>query len=128
MTVSPVEVTERIFALLIDLFINTIATIMINLIIYYGNAPFSHSFIVILAIFSLLYAIFLPLLWKGYTIGKRLMGIRIAPISERKLTLGTVFTRELLVMNFLYYIGFGVLQLVSVYLISTRGDKRSIHD
>lgn len=76
----------------------------------------------------MLYDISLPLLWNGYTIGKRVVGIRIAPVACKKLTLLTLVIREFFVKTILYGAGFGVLSLISIYLISTRADKRSIHD
>lgn len=128
LTTSPVGVTERGFALIIDLIINVIISLIISFIFYKGSFPFLNLFSIILVVLSPVYNITLPLFWNGYTIGKRIVGIRITPILNNRLRLRTLIFREFLVKNLLYYFGIGLLQLVSIYLISTRIDKRAIHD
>ena len=125
---SPVGIIQRGFALLIDLIIIFTFALTLHLIFFNESVSFASSLILrVAAIFPFLYAVFLPLFWNGYTIGKRIVGIRIARASGEKLTLVTMIIRELLV-NLLYYITFGILTLISIYLVSTRDDKRSIHD
>ncbi|WP_416150072.1 RDD family protein [Salipaludibacillus sp. HK11] len=122
---SPVGNIERGIALVIDLIITFTIALSLNLAFFHEIAI---SFLGIATGFSYFYAVFLPLFWNGYTIGKRIVGIRIANVSGEKLTMGTMVIREILVRNLLYYIAFGILTFVSIYLISTRNDKRSIHD
>ncbi|MFA9559520.1 RDD family protein [Evansella sp. AB-rgal1] len=125
---SPVGLFQRGFALFIDLIIIIIFALTLHLVFQNESVSFESSLILRLAAsFPYIYAVFLPLFWNGYTIGKRLVGIRIARVSGEKLTLGTMIIRELLA-NLLYYVTFGILSLISVYLVSTRDDKRSIHD
>jgi uncharacterized RDD family membrane protein YckC len=128
LSASPVGVIERGLALIIDLIINVIIALIISFVFHKANFPFLDFFIIALVILSHVYSITLPLLWNGYTIGKRAVGIRIAPVSNNRLTLSTLIFRELLVKNLLYYFSMGLLQFVSIYLISTRDDKRAIHD
>ncbi|SET14238.1 RDD family protein [Oceanobacillus limi] len=116
---SPVGIVERFIAFVVDLIvIFTIASI--------AGLLYDTSVIVIAVISSYIYAITLPLLWNGYTIGKRFVGIRIASITNEKLSLSMMVKRELLA-GLLYSICAGILTLVSI-LIMNRNDRRSIHD
>ncbi|GGM19018.1 hypothetical protein GCM10011351_01000 [Paraliobacillus quinghaiensis] len=94
----PVGIPERAFATFIDIIITFTIVILIHFFII------DQPIIVMGVILSLFYAIILPVLWDGYTIGKRLIGIRISHVSDGKLT------------------------IISIYLVHTRDDKRSIHD
>ncbi|WP_217587654.1 RDD family protein [Lentibacillus saliphilus] len=117
---SPVGMTERGIALIIDLVITFCFALLINTIVDYHP-------VVIAVIFSYFYETFLPLLWDGYTIGKRILGIRIAHLTNKKLTLGAMIIGGFLA-QLLYYILAGILLIASIYFVSTREDKRSIHD
>lgn len=76
---------------------------------------------------STLYAMIVPALWTGYTVGKRIMGIRIAKIDGSEVGLGTMALRTL-VGGLVYFITLGIGLIVSVILVAFREDKRSIHD
>ncbi|WP_089802718.1 RDD family protein [Halolactibacillus alkaliphilus] len=102
LTASPVGVIERGIALIIDLIINVIIALIISFVFHKGNFSFFDFYIIALVILSHVYSIILPLLWNGYTIGKRVMGIRIAPILNNRLTLSRLIFREFLVKNLLY--------------------------
>ncbi|MDG5788033.1 RDD family protein [Evansella sp. AB-P1] len=76
---------------------------------------------------SCMYFIVLPLAWDGYTVGKRVAGIRVAHLDGRELTIKELFLRQ--VIGGIIYIGTaGILTLVSGYMVLKRDDKRSIHD
>lgn len=77
---------------------------------------------------NLLYATFLPLLWSGYTLGKRLLQIRISRTDFLPLSLGTMLLREIFGKMILGLITFGITILVSAFMIALREDKRGIHD
>nr|WP_255570219.1 RDD family protein [Cohnella sp. CFH 77786] len=78
-------------------------------------------------IVSLLYTLLLPILWNGYTIGKRLAGIRIAKVNGENLGLGTMLMRNI-VGGLIYGITVGIAAIVSAFMVGLREDKRSIHD
>ena len=118
---SPVGIPERAFAALIDIIITFGSVFMIDIFII------DESIIVMAVVFSLFYSIILPVLWDGYTVGKRLIGIRISHVKGDKLTISTMLVREL-IGTFLYNISVGVLTVISIYLVYKRDDKRSIHD
>ena len=77
---------------------------------------------------NLLYATFLPLIWGGYTLGKRLLYIRISRTDFLPLSLGTMLLREVFGKMILGLITFGVTILISAFMVSLREDKRAIHD
>lgn len=79
------------------------------------------------SIFSILYFVIVPAVWYGYTVGKRLMGIRIVKIDGSDVTIGTMLLRYL-ITGLIYGFTFGIALLVSVFMVAFRKDKRAIHD
>src|SRR5690606_11106648 len=72
-----------------------------------------------------LYAILLPVYWYGYTIGKKVLNIRIEPVDGGKLTIWTMVKRNLLVgIVYVFTLGFGFI--VSAFMVALRDDKRGI--
>lgn len=79
-------------------------------------------------IVSFLYAMLTPIFWNGYTIGKRICGIRIVKISDgRPPSLGTMLLRNV-VSSIIYGVTLGIAGIVSATMVAAREDKRSIHD
>lgn len=76
---------------------------------------------------SLLYFILVPALWYGYTIGKRIVGIRIAKTNGTKVTIGTMLLRYF-VSGLVYSLSLGLAFIVSIFMVAIREDKRAIHD
>lgn len=68
-----------------------------------------------------------PILWFGYTVGKRIMGIRIVRVDGKKLGIGTMLLRYL-VAALVYAITFGIGFIVSAFMVGMRKDHRAIHD
>lgn len=77
--------------------------------------------------FNLVYSLVLPVVWKGYTVGKRIMQIRIAKVNGEKLGFGTMFMRTV-VGGLVYVLTLGIGIIVSAFMVGLREDKRSIHD
>lgn len=77
---------------------------------------------------QLLYSVFVPLLWAGYTIGKRLFSIRIAKTDYMPLNLVTLMLREVFGKALLGIASFGLTIIISAFMIGLREDKRGIHD
>jgi uncharacterized RDD family membrane protein YckC len=78
-------------------------------------------------IINFLYALIVPVIWYGYTIGKKITGIRIAKVNGEKVGIGTMVLR-LIVSALVYVITIGIGMIVSVFMVIFRKDKRSLHD
>ncbi|CAK6474714.1 RDD family protein [Peribacillus castrilensis] len=78
-------------------------------------------------LFNFLYMVIIPILWYGYTVGKRIMGIRIVRMDGKKLGIGTMLLRYL-VAALVYAITLGIGFIVSAFMVGIRKDHRSIHD
>ena len=78
-------------------------------------------------VLSLLYAVVLPVIWMGYTIGKKITGVRIVKINGKKLGIGSMLLRAV-VSGIVYMVTFGIGLLISAFMVGLRSDKRSIHD
>jgi uncharacterized RDD family membrane protein YckC len=76
---------------------------------------------------SLLYYLILPIIWFGYTVGKRMAGIRIVKVNGEKVGFGTMLMR-VIVASLIYGITLGIAAIVSAFMVGLRRDKRSIHD
>lgn len=76
---------------------------------------------------QLLYYILLPVLWSGYTLGKRAVGIRIARVDGEKVGIGTMLMRDF-VSGLVYALTFGIGLIVSAFMVGLREDNRAIHD
>ena len=77
--------------------------------------------------FNFLYMLIVPILWYGYTLGKRIMGIRIVRMDGKKLGIGTMLLRYL-VAALVYAITLGIGFIVSAFMVGIRKDHRAIHD
>lgn len=77
--------------------------------------------------FNFLYMLIVPILWYGYTVGKRIMGIRIVRVDGKKIGIGTMLLRYL-VAALVYAITFGIGFIVSAFMVGIRKDHRAIHD
>ncbi|MFC7062891.1 RDD family protein [Halobacillus seohaensis] len=74
-----------------------------------------------------LYTLILPVLWHGYLVGKRLIGIRIVKIDGSDVGLGTMLMRQV-VAGVAYMATLGIGIIVSAFMVGLRDDNRSIHD
>ena len=78
-------------------------------------------------LFSLLYYVLLPVIWTGYTVGKRALGIRIINEDGTDVSLIQMIIRDFLT-PILYGITLGILAVVSAVMVGMRKDKKAIHD
>lgn len=76
---------------------------------------------------QLIYLIVVPVVWFGFTVGKRICGVRIVKLDGSKLGIGAMILRSF-VAGLLYAFSFGILVLISGLMVMIRKDKRSIHD
>ena len=76
---------------------------------------------------SYLYFILLPVFWVGYTVGKRILGIRIVNIDETDVNFWIMIKRHL-IAGIIYGFTLGIGVIVSAFMVGIREDKRAIHD
>ncbi|KGX84968.1 RDD family protein [Pontibacillus litoralis] len=73
------------------------------------------------------YYMFVPVIWAGYTVGKRIVGIRIVKDDGSNVTALTMFLRYFIgVLIYSFTAGIGVI--ISACMIVFRDDRRAIHD
>ncbi|OZM55777.1 hypothetical protein CIB95_15555 [Lottiidibacillus patelloidae] len=77
--------------------------------------------------FTLLYSLFLPVIWTGYTVGKKALGVKVQKVTGEDVTFGTMLKRVVL-SAIIYGISLGILMLVSLVMLIAREDKRTVHD
>ncbi|ENQ3107129.1 RDD family protein [Bacillus cereus] len=82
---------------------------------------------IIISIFQTLYYLIVPIVWIGFTIGKKAVNIRIVRMDGKTITIGTTLKRYLLA-GIVYGVTFGIAVIVSAFMVALRKDKRSIHD
>ncbi|MBG9944963.1 RDD family protein [Brevibacillus formosus] len=119
---NPVGFWSRLGAGLLDAIIVGLPLLLITYIIT-GNTEDN----LVTNIISSLYSLLVPVFWHGYTVGKRIVGIRIARIDGEPVGIGTMLLRNL-VGGIVYVITLGIGVIVSAIMIAVRQDKRSIHD
>jgi uncharacterized RDD family membrane protein YckC len=76
---------------------------------------------------SLAYGVIVPVVWYGYTVGKRIVGIRIVKLNGEQVGYGTMLMRAV-VASLVYVVTVGLGLIVSAIMVGIREDKRSIHD
>lgn len=75
-----------------------------------------------------LYSLLVPVFWNGYTVGKRICGIRIRKVYDHlPPSIGTMLLRNV-VAGIIYGFSFGIALIVSIFMVALREDKRALHD
>ncbi|TFE04061.1 RDD family protein [Jeotgalibacillus salarius] len=121
----PAGFMNRFLAYVLDSIIILMATGLISFVLYgvfYDSENYYPT-----DILGLIYTLLLPVLWFGYTIGRRIAGNRIVRIDGRKVGIGTMILR-VIVAGIAYALTLGIGLIVSAFMVGLREDKRSIHD
>ncbi|MCF6138278.1 RDD family protein [Pseudalkalibacillus berkeleyi] len=122
MVTQPAGFWRRLFASILDGIIIGIPAALVGYLIV-GNME--ENFIT--GIIEFLYTLLVPVFWVGYTIGKRILGIRIAKVNGNKVGIGTMLMRTV-VSALVYAVTLGIGLIISAFMVGLREDKRSIHD
>ncbi|MGG1661570.1 RDD family protein [Brevibacillus sp. NRS-1366] len=77
---------------------------------------------------STLYSLLVPIFWYGYTVGKKIVGVRIVKVDGEPVGIGTMLLRVFVGMWLIYGITFGLAAIASAIMVGVRKDKRAIHD
>lgn len=87
--------------------------------------------VAISSIGGILYFVYLlltPIFWNGYTLGKKILNIRIAKHDTLEAPgIGNMLLR-VLVGRLIHAFTFEIARIVSCFMIALREDKRAIHD
>lgn len=75
-----------------------------------------------------LYFILLPIVWYGYTLGKKGCQICIFRMDGKKVGIRTMLLRYVVGFVIIYGFTFGIALIVSIFMVIFREDKRAIHD
>lgn len=76
---------------------------------------------------SIFYTLLLPVYWNGYTVGKKLLRIRIVKVSGERISMRTMVMRNI-ICGLLYIFTLGIAVVVSAFMVAFRTDRRSVHD
>lgn len=129
--IFPAKLWQRFFARIIDgLIIGVPIVFLLSFTIGYDfviepRANFIFNLFMLLIV--TVYMISLPVIWYGWSIGKRLLGIRIMQVNGQDVTWKIMVKRELFIL-IVYILTFGLFLLLSGVMMVTRQDKRGLHD
>lgn len=73
------------------------------------------------------YGLLLPVYWYGFTVGKKMCGIRIVKMDGSTPTVLTMLMRDI-VAGIVYALTLGIGLVVSAFMVGLREDKRGLHD
>lgn len=113
----------RLGALLLDGLIIGVPLAIISLVIS-GDADRNY----VTDVLSALYSLLVPVFWNGYTVGKRICGVKIRKVDDfMPPTLWTMIKRNI-IAGLVYGLTCGIAAIVSAFMVGLREDKRSLHD
>ncbi|MBM7644207.1 putative RDD family membrane protein YckC [Scopulibacillus daqui] len=116
---NPAGFWRRVTAFILDIAIILVLAVVINSIFKKHGNLYSD-------IMAVIYLIIVPIVWNGYTVGKRLLGIRIERLSGKRVSIITMILRYI---GFAIYIAtFGIAFIISIIMMIFRCDNRSLHD
>lgn len=78
-------------------------------------------------VIQFLYYFLLPILWYGYTVGKKVLGIRIVRLNGEPPGFLTMLLR-IVVSFFVYVLTMGIGFIISMIMVAARADHRALHD
>jgi uncharacterized RDD family membrane protein YckC len=113
----------RLGAVILDAIIIAIPLAIISFVITGGEIGKEN----LTDLLSFLYSLLLPVFWNGFTVGKRICGIRISKMDGSSPGLGTMLMRTL-VASIVYALTLGIGLIVSAIMVAVREDKRALHD
>jgi len=73
------------------------------------------------------YYLLVPLFTNGYTVGKRMLEIRIVKTNRESIRLETMVLR-VFISGLIYALSLGIAVVVSMIMVAVRKDQRALHD
>lgn len=120
---QPAGFGVRFVALILDSILVSIPLGLITSFMF--HFPADHN--PVYDLLNFLYNLLVPVMWSGYVVGKRIVGIRILKTNGENVHIGTMFLR-IVVAGIVYAITLGIGVIVSAFMVGMREDKRAIHD
>jgi uncharacterized RDD family membrane protein YckC len=124
--INPAGFWIRFVASILDTLVISVSLGIIGYLVM-GNTAEDIATNLSVNLLSLLYYLLVPVFWYGYTIGKRMFGIRIVKINGEKLGIGAMLMR-VIVAGIIYLVTLGFGLIASAFMVGLRKDKRAIHD
>lgn len=116
------NLTVRVIAWIDDLLLIGVPILVVGITLFHFEWNALLFFIVVFT----LYATITPVLTSGYTLGKRIVGIRIISPDSR-VSFKTIVIRHILTST-IYILSCGVALIISIAMTKYRSDKKSLHD
>ncbi|TGB02933.1 RDD family protein [Halobacillus salinus] len=121
---NPAGFWDRFFASFID---GIITAISFGIITYLVHGELNPRGFNVTDLLNILYFVILPVIWSGYTVGKKSLGIRIVKKSGEDVGIFNMLLRYV-IGGLVYLFTFGIGLIVSIFMVAIREDKRAIHD
>jgi len=118
---APAGLFIRLIAWLYDFLLVGVPLFVFSVTLY-GMSRYA---VYLFFIFFLVYATITPAVNGGYTLGKKLVRVRIAAHQKNRLLAMTI---RHVVAVCLYVLSCGLLLIVSIMMVKIRNDRRSLHD
>jgi uncharacterized RDD family membrane protein YckC len=124
---------RRLFATIIDgILLSAIAFLFVYFFLYWilpatDKETMSAATDAMDSLFTLIYSILLPVIWSGFTVGKKALGVKIQKVNGEDVTLWTMIKR-VIIATIVYILSLGILLIASFFMVILRDDKRAIHD
>ncbi|ARI75752.1 RDD family protein [Halobacillus mangrovi] len=119
---QPVGFWKRLAAGFLDILLISLPIAILGQLLFGWefDSPYSQNIYVA-------YQTIVPILWSGYVVGKRIVGIRIVKKDGSNVGILTMLLRNL-VAGLVYALTFGIGVIVSAFMVGMREDHRAIHD
>lgn len=127
MVQSPAGFWIRLIARIVDGVILSIVVWLLSMLFGMNEGTVNGATYNPLQIIGMAYFIIVPMLWLGFTIGKRAFNIRIVKMDGSTPGIGPMILREL-IGSLIYGITLGIAAIISAFMVGLRKDKRAIHD
>ncbi|WP_138419451.1 RDD family protein [Aquibacillus sediminis] len=125
---NPAGFWNRVTARILDIIIISVSIALISIPLYGDLYLFTDVYNYrLIDLSGFLYGIILPIIWCGYTLGRRVVRNRIVGIDGGNVGYRTMLLRER-VASIVYALTLGIGIIISAFMVGIREDKRAIHD
>lgn len=126
-TMGCASVGKRFAAIIIDVFFVTAVLVAISFLFTPNHSDMFYKGWKSLWIDGIYFAL-LPLILKGGTIGRLVLGLKLIKVNGKQLNFRTMLVREFIGKVGLGIITLGATYVISIFMVIFRKDKRAIHD